>query len=68
MLLLCGATLVIPGQAEGLSPEPITAELARSGTTAGAPLTAEPVFMGSGLFAARSPGMTAVFSDRPNRL
>jgi hypothetical protein len=48
--------VVIPGHAEGVSPEPmnttqIFAALPR-------PHLSTVVFMGSGLFAARSPGMT----------
>ena len=45
---------VIPGQAAGLSPEPITAGGAGKGTTSSQPT----MFMDSRLDATRRPGMT----------
>src|SRR5262245_39249660 len=49
-------TAVIPGHAEGVGPEPITATARRSGGSVAIPLEA-PAVMGSGL-RFRGPGMT----------
>ena len=54
-----GTDLVIPGHAAGMSPEPITAGFGRQ-SCCDAVLSAGPAVMGSGLFAARIPGMTAM--------
>jgi hypothetical protein len=56
-----GGTIVIPGQAKGLSPEPMNTEASRAVADLAVLDPLPPVFMGSGLVASRRPGMTAGF-------
>jgi hypothetical protein len=53
------STTVIPGHAEGMSPEPRTAGVAGKRRCSDTVVSVHPAVLGSGLFAARSPGMTA---------
>ena len=63
-----GTTIVIPGQTEGLNPEPMNTNGDRRVAAQSRTFLFEPVVMGSGLTPPGRPGMTAWFStSTPDR-